>query len=176
MKHPYHFFNLIWKLLPVANIPLNLPNSVNVEGQTQLTKHSKKNNTTEPHRPRLAKPKRSLSTYIRCFSRIPLRERALIILRSAHLQGAFSLSSPFISCAIDHGLRNSDIELIKIGHKAAGWNKQESLVIRTVDNLHQHQHISLNQWRALSRTYDTGQIFDLVIYSAAFHLSCFSDQ
>lgn len=175
MKHPYHLFNLIWKLLPTANIQCNIANLKNLQYQNRL-KQCSESSELKSHYPRIDKPKRTLSTYLHRLSRIPLRERALVILRSAHLHGALNANSPLISSAIDHGLSNSDIQLIKVGHNAAGWNKHESLVIRTVDNLHLHQQMSPNQWRALSRTYDPGQIFDLVIYSAAFHLTCFSDQ
>ncbi|MGB1271999.1 MAG: hypothetical protein ACPG5T_08000, partial [Endozoicomonas sp.] len=109
-------------------------------------------------------------TYLSGYSRLPLRDRALITLRSAHLSGANHLLASLALTALDHGLQPSDIQLIKTGHQAEGWTKRETLLLQAVNDLHYQQKISQKLWKTLSQVYDPGQILDFTLCSGAFHL------
>ncbi len=126
-------------------------------------------------RPILEQPKRSFSAYMQGYSSLPLNDRALICLRSAHLCKARHLMPAIISMALDHGLRNSDIQLICQGRFAPGWSRRELLLIKVTDEIFRSQFIHSKLWKELSGIYHSGQVFDLVLCSAAFHLCVHPD-
>ncbi|OED40833.1 hypothetical protein ACH42_15810 [Endozoicomonas sp. (ex Bugula neritina AB1)] len=124
--------------------------------------------------PALERPKRSFTSYMQGYSSLPLRDRALICLRSAHLSNARHLMPAIASMALDHGLRSSDVQLICNGRFALGWSRWDHTLICATDELFKRQSISPKLWRILMKKYSPRQIFDLVLCSAAFHL-CVSD-
>ena len=120
--------------------------------------------------PALEEPRRSLKTYMQGYSSLPVRDRALICLRSAHLSKARHLIPPLAIMAIDHGLRSSDVQLIGNGRFAPGWSRRDHLLICATDDVYRNQGVSHKLWKNLSKIYHQEQIFDLVLCTAAFQL------
>ena len=120
--------------------------------------------------PVLEEPRRSFRAYMQGYSSLPLKDRALICLRSAHLSKARHLMPPLANMALDHGLRSSDVQLICNGRFAPGWSRRDHLLICATDEVFRNQGVSQNLWKNLSKIYHQGQIFDLVLCTAAFQL------
>lgn len=120
--------------------------------------------------PSLEPPQRNFRTYMQGYGTLPLQDRDLICLRSAHLARARHLMPALAAMALDHGLRPSDIQLICNGRFAPGWSRREHLLICAIDEVFRSQSVSPKLWKNLSRIYHEGQIFDLVLCSAAFQL------
>lgn len=120
--------------------------------------------------PLLEAPQRSFRAYMQGYSSLPLRDRALVCLRSAHLSKARHLMPPLASMALDHGLRSSDIQLICNGRFAPGWSRREHLLICATDEVFRNQGVSKKLWKNLSGIYHQGQILDLVFCTAAFQM------
>ena len=120
--------------------------------------------------PDLEPPARCFTGYMQGYTSLPVRDRALSALRSAHLAGARHLIPDIARCALDAGLQNSDLELVAKGQISNGWTTQEVLVLRVAEDLYQKQTISEERWTQLKRIYKPQQIMDLFLCCAAFHL------
>ena len=120
--------------------------------------------------PVLEPPRRSFRAYMQGYSSLPLRDRALVCLRSAHLSKARHLMPPLAIMALDHGLRSSDVQLICNGRFAPGWSRRDHLLICATDDVFRCQGVSQKLWKNLSGIYHQGQIFDLVLCTAAFQM------
>ena len=125
--------------------------------------------------PRLTKPARSFTSYMQGYSSLPLKDRALVALRSAHLCGARHLLPDIALCARDTGLNPSDIEFVARGHQAPGWNRHQRLLLVITDQLYENQEINRRHWRELQKVYDSQQALDLVLCIAAFHLCVYAN-
>ena len=120
--------------------------------------------------PVLEEPRRSFRAYMQGYSSLPLRDRALICLRSAHLSKARHLMPSLASMALDHGLRSSDVQLICNGRFAPGWSRRDHLLICATDEIFRQQGVTPKLWKNLSKIYHGGQIFDLLLCTVAFQL------
>ena len=166
---------LIWRSLPMAGLaneyhPCTEGGVIPVpfiQAQKTLIDSLNQRHSYEPL---LAVPRRSFRAYMQGYSSLPLHDRALVCLRSAHLCRARHLMPALNAMALDHGLRPSDIQLICSGRFAPGWSRREHLLICATDEIFRSQEISARLWNNLSRIYHEGQIFDLVLCTAAFHL------
>ncbi len=174
------FFNTLWKQLAIAGLasdyhPLKSAEQLKIPlfsysiTSTDFTPATDKLSDT----PRLDEPARSFSSYVRGYSTLPLKDRALIALRSAHITHAFHMIPDLTVMAIDHGLTDSDVTFIANGRYAPGWNFRQQLLIRVTDELYNKQRINTGVWKRLTKMYDHGQIFDIVLSAAAFHLCIF---
>ncbi|WP_252179398.1 hypothetical protein [Endozoicomonas sp. 4G] len=123
-----------------------------------------------PSSPELAKPARSFTSYMQGYSSLPLKDRALVALRSAYLCNARHLTPVIAQCALDTGLQASDVQMVAHGHLAPGWNSHQRLILRTTEELYKKQTISSANWTALVKIYTPQQILDLVLCIASFHL------
>lgn len=169
------FFGSLWQMLPSAELASEYHPSVNggaipipfiVSQRILLTNPTKQCETA----PRLQSPIRSFSCYMQSYSSLPLRDRSLAALRSAHLAGARHLIPDIAHCALDTGLKASDISLAIKGHTSPGWSRQEHLILRVAEDLYQNKSISKRHWQELQKIYKPQQILDLIFSCAAFHL------
>jgi alkylhydroperoxidase family enzyme len=60
------------------------------------------------------------------------------------------------------GISDAEIERLKSGPDAPGWNEAESALLRAVDELHTDQFIGDETWQRLGKHYDARQLIDLV--------------
>ena len=175
METKRSLFSDLWRYLPLAGlaneyhpcteggvVPLPF-----IQAQKHLIKEGSLD--AEPH-PVLEPPKRSLLGYMQGYSSLPLRDRALICLRSAYLCKARHLMPALAIMAMDHGLCSSDIGLIANGRFAPGWRRWDQVLISTEDDIYKKQAVSEKLWQILTKKYTEEQILDLVLCTAAFHL------
>lgn len=169
------FFITLWQLLPSAGLASEYHPAIEggaipipfIGSQRILLTDSSEIPVTAPE---LAAPKRSFTAYMQGYTSLPMRDRALCALRSAHICGARHLLPDIARCALDTGLQNSDIAMAAKGHSSPGWSKQETLVLKVTEELYKKQSISPKHWQELKRTYKPQQILDLLLCCAAFHL------
>ncbi|KEQ16701.1 carboxymuconolactone decarboxylase family protein [Endozoicomonas numazuensis] len=176
MKKLRIFLGALWKVLPEAGLASEYHPAVTggaipipfIQSQKFLLEA----NIPErlPNSPELDQPERSFISYMQGYSSLPLRDRALAALRSAHLCNARHLVSDIAQCALDTGLTASDIQMASRGHLAPGWSHQQRLILRTTEELYKDQIIGSANWRALKKIYTPQQILDLVLCIASFHL------
>ncbi len=174
------FFNTLWKQLAMADLASDYHPSRTTEqlkrplfSYCATPKDFTPPTETLRYTPRLDAPVRSFSSYVRGYGTLPLKDRALITLRSARLAHAFHVIPDLTVMAIDHGLTDSDVTFIANGRYAPGWNFRQQLLIRVTDELYNQQKINRRVWKRLTKMYDHGQIFDIVLSAAAFHLCTF---
>ena len=179
MEQLRNLFGDIWRYLPLAGLaneyhPCTEGGVVPVPF-IQAQKALMESIPTEFNdNPALLPPKRSFTSYMQGYSSLPLRDRALVCLRSAHLCNARHLMPAIASMAMDHGLRSSDVQLICNGRFAPGWSRWDHTLICAMDEIFKRHSISPKLWKTLSKKYSANQIFDLMLCTASFHL-CTSD-
>ncbi len=125
------------------------------------------------NKPQIDKPAMIFASYVRGYSSLPLNERALVALRSAHLSKAKHLLPGIEMMALDHGLKPSDIRFIANGRFAPGWNQRAQTLIQATDDLYKKQSIEPRLWKKLQNLYKNEQILDIILCAAAFHLCTF---
>ena len=169
------FFSTLWQLLPSAGLASEYHPAIDggavpipfiVSQRILLNEMIHK----QEGAPSLQAPSLSFTGYMQGYTSLPVRDRALSALRSAHLAGARHLIPDIARCALDAGLQASDLERVAEGHLSSGWVKQEALVLRVTEALYSEQTISEQQWKQLKQIYKPQQILDLLLCCAAFHL------
>ncbi|AMO57100.1 hypothetical protein GZ77_00685 [Endozoicomonas montiporae] len=169
------FFSALWQLLPSAGLASEYHPSIEggaipipfiVSQRILLNSMNHSMDST----PSLEPPSRCFTSYMQGYTSLPVRDRALSALRSAHLAGARHLVPDIARCALDAGLQNSDLELVAKGYISNGWSAQEILVMRVAEDLYREQSISEDRWKQLKKIYKPQQILDLLLCCAAFHL------
>ncbi|WP_062265727.1 hypothetical protein [Endozoicomonas arenosclerae] len=176
MKKLRTFLGSLWQILPVAGLASEYHPAIE-GGAIPIPFIQSQKILLEPdfperlaHSPELERPERSFTSYMQGYSSLPMRDRALVALRSAHLCNARHLIPDIAQCALDTGLKASDIQMTSRGHLAPGWSNHQRLILRTTEELYTDQVIGTANWRALKKIYTPQQILDLVLCTASFHL------
>ena len=68
------------------------------------------------------------------------------------------------------GLTDVEIECIKSGPDAAGWNPFDAVLLRAVDELHEQALVSDTTWQALAERYDIQQLMDVIFTVGQYNL------
>ena len=68
------------------------------------------------------------------------------------------------------GLTDEEIDNLKIGPKAEGWNSSDSLLLKAVDELYADCFISDETWTELNEKYDFEQIMDIIFLVGQYNL------
>jgi len=95
-------------------------------------------------------------------STLPARERELLILRIGHLCGSGYEFHQHVRIGKAAGLTDADIERLRAGATADGWNDFDRAVLQAADELHSDSFISDATWKTLSSHYNPKQMIDLV--------------
>lgn len=101
------------------------------------------------------------------------RERELLTLRTGWLCDAPYEWGEHVSSALDHGLTREEIEKIKAGSAAAGWNECDRALLKAVDELHDQAMISDDTWEVLERYLDDRQLIELPLIVGQYHMTAF---
>jgi 4-carboxymuconolactone decarboxylase len=95
--------------------------------------------------------------------RIPLRDKELLILRTAWLsRGEFAWSRHHVT-GKKAGLTDDEIARITRGPDAKGWSDFEGLLLKTADELHTTRFISDATWKSLAQRYSDDQLLEVVL-------------
>jgi 4-carboxymuconolactone decarboxylase len=95
-------------------------------------------------------------------STLPARDREILILRIGHLCRSGYEFHQHTEIGKRAGLTETEIERIKVGPDAAGWQAFERTLLQAADQLHRDAFIGDAAWAALSARYDAKQLIDLV--------------
>jgi len=103
-------------------------------------------------------------------SSLPPRDKEIIILRVAWLTKAKYEWDHHLIVGKRAGLTEEEINRIKKGLDAKGWDDNDAAIIRVVDELFTNTFISNTTWNTLSERYDTFQLMDLVFTVGGYNM------
>ncbi len=104
---------------------------------------------------------------------LPLRTRELIILRTGWLCGAPYQFGEHVVTAKKIGFTAQDIERIKLGSSAEGWDDTDRAILKAAEELHDNAMISDATWTALAQRLSPGELIELPMIVGHYHLTAF---
>ena len=125
---------------------------------------------TLAHHPDLLRRWLVFGNHVLFKSTLPPRERELVILRIGWLCEAEYEWAQHVKIGKDAGLTDVEIERIKAGPNARGWNEPDTLLLRATDELRRDAFISDTTWKGLSAHFDTKQLMDVVFAVGQYNL------
>ena len=125
---------------------------------------------TLAHHPDLLRRWLVFGNHVLFKSTLPPRERELVILRIGWLCEAEYEWAQHVKIGKDAGLTDVEIERIKAGPNARGWNEQDTLLLQATDELRRDAFISDATWKGLSAHFDTKQLMDVVFAVGQYNL------
>jgi len=126
--------------------------------------------TTLIRHPKLYKAWNTFGNYILGQSKIPAREREILILRIGWLcQSEYEWGQHVVIGKLC-GLKEEEINQIIEGPDSKGWNPFESALLSAVDELYENSFISDSTWNILSGKYDEQQLIDLIFTVGQYNL------
>lgn len=120
--------------------------------------------------PKLMKRWMPFANHILFKNTVSLRERELLILRIGWLCQAEYEWAQHVAIARRAGLNDAEIERIKAGAEAPGWNERERLLLRAADELRRDTRVGEATWKALGQHYGTEQLMDIVFTVGQYNL------
>lgn len=111
---------------------------------------------------KLAKAFLTFNNHVAVSSTVSKRIRELLILRIGTLRHCDYEFFQHSVLGLRAGLKLEDIERIKLGPDAAGWEPLDADLIRAVDELHTDACISDATWARLSKEFTIEQLLDIV--------------
>ena len=125
---------------------------------------------TLAHHPDLLRRWLVFGNHVLFKSTLPPRERELVILRIGWLCEAEYEWAQHVKIGKDAGLTDVEIERIKAGPNARGWNEPDTLLLRATDELRRDAFISDTTWKGLIAHFDTKQLMDVVFAVGQYNL------
>jgi len=119
--------------------------------------------------PKLLKRWGVFGTHVLYKNTIPAREREILILRVGWLCRSEYEWGQHVVIACAAGVTDAEIERVKEGADAAGWNGADAVLIRAADELHNDSFVSDSTWQALSNTWNTQQLIDIIFTVGQYH-------
>jgi 4-carboxymuconolactone decarboxylase len=104
---------------------------------------------------------------------IPDRHREILILRTGcNCDSEYELAQHY-RIATEIGMSDDDMERIRLGADAAGWDPFEAVLCRAADQLHSEHTIDDGTWAALAARYDEPQLIRVTMIVGYYHLVSF---
>jgi alkylhydroperoxidase family enzyme len=122
------------------------------------------------HYPALAKAFLTFNNHVATRSTLSKRIRELLILRISWRRQAEYEFIQHVVLGRRAGLTDADIERIKLGPEAPGWEPIDSDLLRAVDELHEQACIQRETWSRLSAHFDANQRMDIVFTVGCYDL------
>lgn len=120
--------------------------------------------------PKLLKRWSVFGTHVLYRSTLPARERELLILRTGWLCRSEYEWGQHVSIAKGCGITDEEINRLREGPDAAGWDQSDVALLRAVDELLGDAFIGDATWQMLSERFDTRQLIDIVFTVGQYHL------
>jgi AhpD family alkylhydroperoxidase len=95
--------------------------------------------------------------------KLPRRETEMVILRVASLRGCDYEFEHHVRLGRRAGVRSADVERIKVGSTADGWQGNEQLLMRVTEELQATQDLSDATWAELRAAYDERTAIELLL-------------
>jgi alkylhydroperoxidase family enzyme len=106
--------------------------------------------------------------------KLPARDRELLILRSGWRCQAEYEWGQHTLIAKQTGLRDEEIQRVKDGPGAAGWDEFDAALLRAVDELHDESRIGDSTWSVLAGRYDERQLIEVPMLIGHYHMLAFA--
>jgi AhpD family alkylhydroperoxidase len=120
--------------------------------------------------PKLARAFLTFNQHLLQESALPVRTRELLILRVAWRRRCEYEWAQHVLIARGAGLRDEEIERVRLGPDAPGWSAADAALLRAVDELETDACISDATWKNLAESLDRRQLMDLVFTVGAYDL------
>ena len=102
--------------------------------------------------------------------KLPARDRELLILRTGwRCQSEYEWGQ-HVLIGRASGLTDEEIERLKDGPDAAGWDPFDAALVRAADELHDDACITDETWAALAARYDDKQMTEVPMVVGQYHL------
>jgi 4-carboxymuconolactone decarboxylase len=122
------------------------------------------------HHPKLVKRWTPFAGHILGKQTLPFRDRELLILRIGWLNQSDYEFTQHELIARRGGVSEADIARIKNGPKAEGWSENDAALMQAADDLYENSVVSDATWAALSKSYSTEQLVDLVFTIGQYNM------
>jgi AhpD family alkylhydroperoxidase len=99
---------------------------------------------------------------------LPRAESELVILRVAHVTGSAYEWAQHVKLGRTAGLTDEEIERVRLGAEAPGWSTRQALLLRAVDELHDHDRIGDALWAELAREYGETELIELCLLAGHY--------
>lgn len=106
--------------------------------------------------------------------KLPARDRELLILRTAELCQAQYEWGQHRLIGLAAGLSEAEIERVRGGADAEGWDDFDAALVRAADELHTDACISDATWDKLASRYDERQLIEVPMVVGHYHLVAFT--
>ncbi|MHB8670277.1 MAG: carboxymuconolactone decarboxylase family protein [Acidimicrobiales bacterium] len=103
-------------------------------------------------------------------SKLPARDRELVILRVSWRCRAPYEWAQHVAIATDAGLSAEEIRRVATGPEGVGWSQSDTTLLTAVDQLLDDYCINDATWRALSSVYDEQQLIELPMLAGHYAL------
>ena len=104
---------------------------------------------------------------------LPVRDRELLILRTAWNCGAEYEWGHHVELAQGAGVSDDDIARVTQGPDAPGWDPFEAALLRAADELHRDARVGDDTWSALAACYDEQALIEALMVVGQYHLVSF---
>ncbi len=104
----------------------------------------------------------------------PARERELLILRTGWLCQAEYEWAQHRLIGQSVGISDAEIERVREGPEAAGWDPFEATLLRAADELHASARIDDATWDELAARYDEAQLIEVPMVVGHYHMVAFT--
>jgi alkylhydroperoxidase family enzyme len=122
------------------------------------------------YHPELTAAYNSLISHALYFTTITPRQRELLILRVAHLRGSRYEWAQHVYQAGVVGLTPDEVERVRVGAQAEGWDELDSALLGAADELVADARIADPTYAVLSRQLETRQLMDVVFTVGAYEV------
>jgi alkylhydroperoxidase family enzyme len=125
---------------------------------------------TFAHHPALTRAFHAFNGHVLFATTITPRQRELLVLRVASLRQCAYEWAQHVVLAADVGLRADEIEAVRVGPDAPGWNALDRALLSAADSLLADADVSDETWAALASELDTQQLMDVIFTVGAYDL------
>jgi alkylhydroperoxidase family enzyme len=102
------------------------------------------------------------ATHIMFKNSLSIRDRELLILRIGWLTKSGYEYSQHVRIALENGFTEADIERVKNGSGAEGWDEKEGALVKAAEELRDDSFISDATWTTLSKHFSTENMADII--------------
>ncbi len=106
--------------------------------------------------------------------KLPARERELLILRTGWRCGSEYEWGHHVIVGRIAGLSDEEIERVKEGPQAPGWDRFDVTLLQAADELHDEQCLSDATWAQLATRYDEKQLIEVPMLVGHYHMVAFA--
>jgi 4-carboxymuconolactone decarboxylase len=105
---------------------------------------------------------------------LPLRDRELLVLRTAYLCDSEYVWHQHARIALECGVTRHELARIRLGSVDEDWDPFESALLHAADELHRGGTIEDGGWEVLSTRYNDRQLIEVCMLVGHYHLIAFT--